>query len=819
MLFLDTSFEVEGVTLFRDYNSRNRFYYMPRAPHMTVKDGQPLFQLLIYRRDITDNPDFKEGDRPGGGFLTMSVDIGVPKGLLDEIKGQLSGSAGEVELVPVPFENGSVRVSALGFSTAGAASGTGATGPHFVENILGSVTPSLYGNNAAVFSIELSHEGVLLMRSSLSDPGATQVAVVYDLDYRGLLPAYQAKITIEFKQAYEYLHTRMALNTLLLKADVDAEMEVLRKEGHIKIDSTDYQESDPAKLAEHATKLEALAKELATWAFFKPGLQPGKVLAEDRGTLPPLAPPPDGSLQNQVTAPLLAAGTGRGSPGDVAGPRLPATSALSNTNRVGGANAPAAGSGGTTAPAAGGETAVDAWNKAGRPQASFLMRSLSQSEQQTITYNLNQVGATKRTAAPQGAIAQLPGASAMPGRIKEIDLNDPFFERIRGTVTSTADLASAGVTSMVVKLQYGVRDDGSKPKDTKEVVITKTGDSEPFDFFMDRRKSITLEYQVVVNWKAGFALGAAETQSVSPWISTTTRNLDIDPQAVSAVFPVTLILGAVDFNVVTQVQSVVGYADAASNTQGERTVLLSQANPQVVVPIRPRDSLKRAFTVRTSFFYGAVEEVVEQQGNGQSLIVLNPPTTRAVPVSVTAVDPLAHYSKILVELSYGPEGGAEQAKTIELGGAGTTGSWTFLRPADTAPSFYRYRVTRFGKDGTTNIDDWQQTRERALIVGDRFDRIFDVEVRFLVPDFAAAGFQGATLILDYPEALPGLDPHEEKFFTGTPTTFVWRVPQARTASRRYTYSVEWIRKDGTVRTVGPITTQFEVLRILPPTGD
>ena len=63
------------------------------------------------------------------------------------------------------------------------------------------------------------------MRSSLSDPGATQVAVIYDLDYRGLLPAYQAKITIEFKQAYQYLHTRMALNTLWLKADVDAEME------------------------------------------------------------------------------------------------------------------------------------------------------------------------------------------------------------------------------------------------------------------------------------------------------------------------------------------------------------------------------------------------------------------------------------------------------------------------------------------------------------------------------------------------------------------------------------------------------------------
>ena len=818
MLFLDTSFELEGVTLFRDYNSPNRYYYMPRSPHLTVEGGQPLFQLLIYRRDITDNPDFKEGDRPGGGFLTMTVDIGVPKSVLDEIKGQLSSSGGDAELVPVPFENGSVRISALGFSSGAAAGAPDAGGPHFVENILGAAKPSLYGNNSAVFSIELSHEGALLMRSSLSNPGATQVAVIYDLDYRGLLPAYQAKITIEFKQSYDYLRTRLAVNTLWLKTDVDAEMEVLRKEGHIKIESVDYQESDPAKMAEHASKLEALAKELATWAFFKPGLQPGKVLAEDRGTLPVITPLPDSSLQSQVTAPILAAGTGQGSPGDTTGPRVPATSANTSTNRVGGGNAPAATSGGTTTPAVSGDSAVDAWNKAGRPQVSFLMRSLSQSEQQTITYDLNQVGATKRTAAPQGSIAQLPGAANLPGRIKEVDLNDAFFERIRGSVTTTADLAAAGVTSMVVKLQYGVRDDGSAPKDMKEFIIAKTGDTGTYDFFMDRKKSVTLEYQVVVSWKAGFAIGVTDTQSMSPWISTTTRNLDIDPRVVGAIFPVTLNVGAVDPNVVTQVKSVVRYADATSNTQGERTVLLSQTNPQAVVPIRPRDPQKRAFSVRTSFFYGAVEEVVEQQGEGESLVVINPPTTRAVPVSVTAVDPLGHYTKIVVELSYTPDGGAEQSKTIELAGAGTTGTWTFLRPSDTATPLYRYRVTRFGKDGTTTVDDWQQTKERALIVGDRFDRIFDIEVHILVPDLSAAGFQGVTLTLDYPEALPGLDPHVEKFFTGAPGTFVWRVPQARTASRRYKYSVEWIGKDGTLRTVGPVTTDFEVLRILPPSG-
>ena len=377
---------------------------MPRAPHLSLEGGRPLFQLLVYRRDITDNPAFREGDRPGGGFLTMTVDVGVSQAVLASIKQQLSAFSSNPELVGVPFENGTVRVSALGFSTAGAAAGEpAAAGPRFVENILGSTKPSLYGDNRAVFSIELSHEGALLMRASLSDPGATQVAVIYDLDYRGLLPAYQAKITIEFKQSYEYLRTRMAVNTLWLKSDVDAEVESLTKKGHIKIESVDYQESDPVKLAEHTTKLEALAKELATWAFFKPGLQPGKVLAEDRGTLPAMAPTAvEATLQNQVTAPILAAGTGQGSPGDVAGPRVPGTSREPRRDSVGGTappvGGPAAGTGDPTGSR--GRRQRHGRLEQGRPPAGLLlMRSLSQSEQQTITYNLNQIGATKRTAA------------------------------------------------------------------------------------------------------------------------------------------------------------------------------------------------------------------------------------------------------------------------------------------------------------------------------------------------------------------------------------------------------------------------------------
>ena len=161
MLYLDSAITTHGVTLFRDYNDPSRLYYLPLYPKLTREAGDPLFQLLIYRRDITDNPAFKEGDRLGGGFLTMTVDLSVPESTLQAIKDELSSQTGQpVTLTPVPFDSGTVRITSLGATSGVAADASQPSGgARFVENILGSTKPSLYGDNRAVFSMELSQEG------------------------------------------------------------------------------------------------------------------------------------------------------------------------------------------------------------------------------------------------------------------------------------------------------------------------------------------------------------------------------------------------------------------------------------------------------------------------------------------------------------------------------------------------------------------------------------------------------------------------------------------------------------------------------------
>src|SRR5262245_23835279 len=278
MLYLDSPMQVRGVNVFRDYNDKSRFYFLPGSPRLATEAGQPLFQLLIYRLigDLASAPK-------GGGFLVMTTDLGLPAGKLEQVRQEISSRTGvQATLAPVPIKSGSVRVTILDSGSIGDGA---AREVRFVENIVANAAPSLYGDERAAFTAELSREGAALMKAAIRGEGATPVVVVYDLQYVGLMPAADVKITINFQQSYEHLRTRSTLNTLWFKSDIDQEMETLRKSGSIKIESVTYETDSPEDSLARATRLQNLAKELAQWSFFKPALNPGAVLATDRGTL------------------------------------------------------------------------------------------------------------------------------------------------------------------------------------------------------------------------------------------------------------------------------------------------------------------------------------------------------------------------------------------------------------------------------------------------------------------------------------------------------------------------------------------------------
>jgi len=86
-------------------------------------------------------------------------------------------------------------------------------------------------------------------------------AAVYAVKQANAIAAYSvenplhASITINFKQSYEYLRNRFTMNTLWFKADIDSEVEKLKKDGAIVIKDVDYLGGDAAagQFGEHVS--------------------------------------------------------------------------------------------------------------------------------------------------------------------------------------------------------------------------------------------------------------------------------------------------------------------------------------------------------------------------------------------------------------------------------------------------------------------------------------------------------------------------------------------------------------------------------------
>jgi hypothetical protein len=427
------------------------------------------------------------------------------------------------------------------------------------------------------------------------------------------------------------------------------------------------------------------------------------------------------------------------------------------------------------------------------------MKSLSQEEQQDLEYDMFQVSAVKRNAAPQGQIRMGAGDAQLKGRIKEVDLNSPFFERIAGTVGTNVDLNALGVTSMVVKLRYGTRDDGTTPKDTAEFVLTGKGQKGSYAFMMDRNFSMELEYQIVVKYEPGFAIGDPSLEAVSPWIKTTTRNLDVDPA-------------------VSSIECTLNYDDPSPQAIPQATAVLTQQKPQGKFHIRPLDPQNRAYRLTSTYQFNTGQtSVVEIKATGAKTFVINQPTQLAVPITVIASDPLKHFSRMAAELSYKPvDSDTEQTKLLTFSSNGETQTWTVFRSSTAEKPEYQWRLTTFATNGSERRTDWQSSKDQLLVVGEVFESVLQVSVRMLVPDFKEAGLLGARLHLQYDDAASGAAKTKDMVFMAPSLEpVVWAVPKKAGGGGNYNYTITWIGSDGKLQVVGPRTTADEELLLHP----
>lgn len=849
MLDLESRLEIFGVTLYRDLDDKNQFFYAAPNPQIAVENNRPLFDLFTY------NKGGESADAISGGFLNMAVatELGPLKNRVEE---ELTNRFGDgITLSPIPYTKGAARAIALGESSTGVestaldgqSSSLAAKGPRFIQNILGSGQPSLIGDNRAIFSFSLSEDGAAFFLGALGGQiDARPVGVVYELEYIGLLPAYDLEITIDFEQVYNYTRRRFTANTLFFKADIDNIVESLKKNEAIKIKEVarTLELSTPEAIAARQTRIDKLVKDLATGALFQPSLTPGqpKVTGDTITAADPTSAATSGALSSSAlrSGPAGAIAAGMASTRGVraasaaAAERSAGRSTGGAASRGSATGAAAGASGGTTTGSNTGsssrsdnssagrtadttthnnppaQTAADVWNKLGRPQAAFALKDLSQTERRKVTYNLSQVSAQKQTIAPQNFIQFMADPRELNRHVSLVDLNHPFFQRINVNVTaSDVDYAAEGLRQMTVQLRYGTRPDGSRPKDTAEVILRADQPTEDFTFFVDSEGTQTYEYKLIVDYLSDFGIGIDELRMESDWITTDARSLAVHPRQLGRVLPIELRLPPNVPEEITEVHTQIRYVNEASGVDDAQLIVLSATSPKADVVIRLADATEQ-FTLESTVFYsdgsseslGVLRWPDSRSGAAKAAQVIALPAANQLSGDIIMQDPLAELESVLVDIQIKLGNDLLHNKTYEITQPGSTGraALNIRLPQGQTPNL-RYQERAIYKDGGVEIAPWQESSSTNLLVGVPAADVKVVTVRWLGPDPATLRLSLILVDLRYE------DPAGDTDYTQTATLTIdaqkeshiqeWKLRLPNPNSNRFEWRTNFFFDDGT----------------------
>lgn len=307
MLSTEHPIQINGFTLFRDLNDTRRYYYLPKS-EVLLSEGGKKFDFVAYHDFNTaegkKNPT-GENENLKGGYLTLEVELKNPdndtlnnfKEELKKISEDITGediTGEDIIITPVQFNEGEVRLIILGNDGKD-------DGQNAKIRVVGSHKPSLYDKENAVFSVKLGaieaeiiHK--LLKGENVSDAkNSSQLAVMYDLTYKGVEPAHNVEITVNFNAVDEYNNHKFKFDSefnysnkdnktdsdqkedgdgynikVIADADVDVMLRELTNNGSIIIKQTNYKDGEDSILGPNDPTGMELVKRLLSAELFTP---------------------------------------------------------------------------------------------------------------------------------------------------------------------------------------------------------------------------------------------------------------------------------------------------------------------------------------------------------------------------------------------------------------------------------------------------------------------------------------------------------------------------------------------------------------------
>lgn len=759
MLYLDEPIgPIKGLMIYRDHQNKNLFHYVPERPRLARNDGVPEFVLLKYIRNITDNPDFDPETKQslGGGLLSFTVDLSIDDEQLEEVKRELNQFAeGTVQLTPIQFRKGSVRLSITkDEADSPDAEPDQPRGLRFFEEVYGTNEPSLFGFNRATFAVVLSQESVTLFEEGFRS-GISPIGVIYDLEFLGLRPAFNVRITAEYERIYRQLEIGLAargqIKVISLAAEIDLAFQRLREEGAIKVEVLNF--TDDANLRKQADEAFKWFKQDLLKDFFKTALEPPSFMKRPagQGLVGQLQNLFKGLTERQTSSSRPQRGTPTTATVNATPGARTMQSAAPSTTQTNRAVSNAAAQGGGSGA-----------NRNLSPfQVAFTLKYLDVSELKKRTFEYSMQAAVAREAAPQGLFSTMIEGINLGRAIKSVSLDDDFFKRLIATVSIGTNLDAAGISSVAVNLEYpGERFPAEEPMHVDGFVFSPSNlESRTFTTWLNDRKSLDYRYKMDVFFRPDSPYLGKDNHVLSNWINTRSRQLLLDPLGEMELFDLEISLGEIDDDEVSQVQVECLYEDITNDFETQKTFLLKPGEASQHWQLRLSDAENNTYKYKVTYFLKDNLRIqTDWQDSQDPSLIINEPFRNTLDIRLVPLLDRENLVEAIVDLTYRDEETGYEQRLQEV--FSPTAPEGLKSRSVSIPTLtenlenYTYELTVIGLDGPVYQSEPVSSNDSVILITDGPGSTHRIKIKLVGQDMISAGLIAVKVNLTGPGDQP-----------------------------------------------------------------
>ncbi|MXO90845.1 hypothetical protein [Pontixanthobacter aquaemixtae] len=778
-------FDIEGVAVMSDAHDDRQFYYVPNAPHIAVDDqGRPAIRFIVLKdahdaiignSDDTESLPAGEDSEDISGFLFFDTVLSWPDETLNKVRKELSKRLEdaheeetgerieiEVQLAPLPYRKGSVRLTMLDKTTREiqiepelGPDGEPLTEPE-TETVSAWVpfahtpgVPSLYGENRAVFQAKLSRKAVKLLYGAFS--GLIPASVYYDLQYVGQMQGYNVSVSADWEQVYDFIQKRHGVNLGFFSADVEKTTTEMIENKIINIEAeVDATETDIAveQQMDDFETVKSDLQDMVLQTFFEPTTNPN----ED----------PD---------------------------------SINTLSRLHGLKT--------------------SWAPVG-----YSRRELSVTELRSISVDYTVRRAVKRRIAPQAHMHVFfeDLNVTRDDLVTVVDGNDSIWREVDMQVGVNGDFERNDINQVVVDVQYtktlDLEPDLEADPDAQWSFVFETGE-ERFNrsswYSDDVGTNFFYRYRVFFN---GSGLPGPASSAASEWrridsnvIMADTAELferqDVQIQAVNS-FP---------WDRYPQVFVRLRYDDTVSEWRHEDAKLLSQNDAIFTTAFRQRakDGIEPEYQLQYLRNDGESITTAWEPVKGDIELILSPdPQQMEVRVIVSPATRIGDHGFVIVDMNYEDvDNNVSETVSMMFTADNVRLPQTWKVPWKD-PTKRRYKMSQLIIDSEGNVTNtgFVETEGNTQIVGTTFAKTMTVQPKMIGPELGPQNIDKIMLRLKYEDAANGVLSERMHEISAPGDVPSWTVMLKDASLREYSYELTYVLNTGFTQSTG-IRTQSD----------